>query len=128
MLSVRIRGQTYRVSNETLDSVFGEAWRQVNVGLLHKRIQQHHDAGKLVARGHRLEVATTMQEAEQQLRSAQSQEEILRWGLYFLASQVAEAATELRALREAVAFDELAATAKLSRDSEREREHERGEP
>jgi hypothetical protein len=126
MLSVRIRSQTYRISNETLDSVFGDGWRQINVGLLHKRIQQHHDAGKLVARGHRLEVATTMQEAEQQLRSAESQDEILRWGLFFLASQIAEAAGELRALRETLAFDELAATAKLSRDSEREREKEHG--
>ena len=124
MLSVRIQGQTYRISNETLDSVFGEAWRQTNVGLLQKRIQQHHDAGKLVPRGHRLEVATTIQEAEQRLRSAESQEEILRWGLFYLASQIAEAASELRTLRETLAFDELAATARLSRDAARGQEHQ----
>jgi hypothetical protein len=124
MLSVRIQGQTYRISNETLDSVFGEAWRQTNVGLLQKRIQQHHDAGKLVLRGHRLEVATTIQEAEQRLRSAESQEEILRWGLFYLASQIAEAASELRTLRETLAFDELAATARLSRDAARGQEQQ----
>src|SRR6185312_4930669 len=60
------------------------------------------------------------------VRSAESQEEILRWGLFFLASQVAEAADEVRALRESLVFDELPATAKLSRDSEREREQEHG--
>ena len=59
MLSVRIRGQNYRISNETLDRVFGETWRDSNVGLLQKRIQQHHDARKLVVQGQRLQVATT---------------------------------------------------------------------
>ena len=126
MHSVRIRGQNYRISNETLDRVFGETWRDSNVGLLQKRIQQHHDAGKLVVQGQRLQVATTTQEAEQQLRLAESQEDILRWGLLYVASQITETATELRALREALPFDESAATAKLSRDSAREREQEHG--
>ena len=126
MLSVRIRGQNYRISNETLDRVFGGSWRDSNLGLLQKRIQQHHEAGKLVVQGQRLQVATTSQEAEQQLRLAESQEEILRWGLLYLASQLTEAATELRALREALAFDESAATTKLSRDSAHEREQEHG--
>jgi hypothetical protein len=124
MLSVRIRGQHYRISNETLDHVFGETWRQSDLGPLQKRIQQQHDAGKLVVQGQRLQIATTIQEAEQQLRSAESQEEILRWGLLYLASQITEATVELRTLREALGFDELAATARLSRDSARDEEQE----
>ena len=122
MRSVRIRGQNYRISNETLDRVFGDIWRGFDRGLLQKRIQDHHDAGRLVVQGHRLQVATTNQEAEQQLRSAETEEEILRWGLLYVASQITEAATELRALRGTLAFDESAATAKLSRDFAREQE------
>lgn len=116
MLSVRIRGTKYRISNETLDRVFGEAWRHSDSGLLQKRIQQHHESGELVARGQRLEVATTTELAEQHLRSAESPEEILRWGLLYVASQITEATIELRALRDVLAFDESAATAKLSRE------------
>jgi hypothetical protein len=122
MHSVRIRGQNYRISNETLDRVFGDTWRRSNLGFLKKSIQDQHDAGKLVVQGQRLQVATKIQEAEQRLRSAETEEEILRWGLLCVASQISEAATELRALRETLAFDEAAATAKLSRDSAREQE------
>lgn len=125
MHSVRIRGQNYRISNETLDSVFGDTWRHLDLGLLRKRIQDQHDTGKLIVEGHRLQLATKIQEAEQQLRSAETAEEILRWGLLYAASQISEAATELRALRETLAFDESAATANLSRDSAHGREQER---
>jgi hypothetical protein len=121
MLSVRIRGQNYRISNETLDRVFGESWRRSNVEQLQKRIQNRHDEGKLVVQGQRLRLATPAEEAEQRLRSAEGQDEILRWGLLSLASQIAEAATEVRAGREALAFDESAATAKLSRDTSDDR-------
>jgi hypothetical protein len=116
MLSVRIRGDNYRISNETLDRVFGETWRHSSLGLLQARIKEQHDAGKLVIQGRRLQVATRSEEAEQQLRSAEGQEEILRWGLLYVASQIVETANEVRALREALAFEESAATAKLSRD------------
>jgi hypothetical protein len=128
MHSVRIRGQNYRISNETLDRVFGGNWRRSDRGLLRKHIEDQHDAGKLVVQGQRLQVATKIEEAEQQLRSAETEEEILRWGLLYLASQISEAATELRALRETLLFDESAATAKLSRDSahEQEEREERG--
>jgi hypothetical protein len=125
MHSVRIRGQNYRISNETLDRVFGDNWRRFDRGLLRKHIEDQHDAGKLVVQGQRLQVATKIEEAEQQLRSAETEEEILRWGLLYVASQISEAATELRALRETLLFDESAATAKLSRDSAHEQE-ERG--
>jgi hypothetical protein len=118
MHSVRIRGQNYRISNETLDRVFGDTWRRSDPGLLRKHIEDQHDAGKLVVQGQRLQVATEIQEAE-------TEEEILRWGLLYVASQISEAATELRALRETLLFDESAATAKLSRDSAHEQE-ERG--
>ena len=126
MFSVHIRGHKYRISNETLDRVFGETWRQYYPGVLQKRIQDQHDAGKLVIQGQRLQVATTIEEAEQQLRSAEGQEEILRWGLLYVGSQLMGSANETRALREALAFDESAATAELSRDSARERGQERG--
>jgi hypothetical protein len=124
MHSVRIRGQNYRISNETLDRVFGETWRRTTRGLLEKRIQDHHDAGKLVVQGKRLHVATTIQEADQQLRSAETEEEILRWGLLYVASQIADAVSELRALRETLAFDDAAATDKLSRDPGPDREED----
>jgi hypothetical protein len=116
MLSVRIRGQNYRISNETLDHVFGD-WRRSSVPHLQRRIQDRHDEGKLVVQGQRLRLATRTEEAEQRLRRSEGQEEILRWGLLYLAAQIAEAATEVRAMREALAFDESAATAKLSRDT-----------
>ena len=124
MISVRIRGHTYRISNETLDHVFGENWRQSTHGLLQKRIQDHHDAGKLVIRGQRLQIASPLDEAEQRLRSAESQEEILRWGLLYLGSQIRESVNEVRALREALTFDESASTAKLFRDPSPDREQE----
>jgi hypothetical protein len=125
MLSIRIRSHTYRISNETLDRVFGENWRQSSRGLLQKRIQDHHDAGRLVIRGQRLQIATPVDEAEQRLRSAESQPEILRWGLLYVGSQLGESVNELRALREGLTFDESASTAKLFRDPSPEREQER---
>jgi len=128
MLSVRIRGHDYRISNETLDRVFGENWRQSSRGLLQKRIQDHHDEGKLVIRGQRLHIATPLDEAEQRLRSAESQGEILRWGLLYVGSQISESVGELRALREALTFEESASTAKLFRDPSPEREPEGPQP
>jgi len=124
MLSVRIRGHTYRISNETLDHVFGENWRQSSRGLLQKRIENHHDEGKLVIRGQRLHVATPLDEAEQRLRSAESEGEILRWGLLYIGFQIRESVSEARALREALTFDESAAIAKLFHDPSPEREQE----
>jgi hypothetical protein len=84
---------------------------------LKKRIHERHDEGKLVVQGQRLRVATRAEEAEQRLRSAVAQDEILRWGLIYVGTQIAEAVTELRAVGEALEFDEAAATAKLSRDT-----------
>jgi hypothetical protein len=116
MLSVRIRGQNYRISNEALDRVFGESWRRVDVAQVQRQVRARHDEGKLVVQGRRLRLATQAEEAEQRLRLAESAEEFLRWGLAYVAAQIAEAAAEIRSLRKVVRFDESAATSKLSRD------------
>jgi hypothetical protein len=60
-------------------------------------VQERHDEGKLVVQGQRLRLATAAEEAEQRLRSAEGPDEILRWGLRYLASQIAQAASEVRA-------------------------------
>jgi hypothetical protein len=117
MLSVRIRGQDYRISNETLDRVLAQDWRRSSAVALQRRIQERLDEGKLVAQGRRLRGSTQVEEAEQRLRSAGGQEEILRWGLFYVAAQIAEAAAEIRSLGELAGFDESAATRKLSRDT-----------
>ena len=119
MLSVRIQGQKYRIANETLDRLVGaEIWRRLDSGLLQKRIQDEYLAGRLIeAQGHRLRLATTTEEAERRIRSEDDPGEILRWGLLHIASQVAEVADQLRALRDAVQFDTDAATVSLSRDT-----------
>ena len=119
MLSVRIQGQTYRISNETLDRLLGaEIWRRLDSGLLQKRIQDEYLAGRLIeAQGHRLRLATTTEEAERRIRSEDDPGEILRWGLLHIASQVAEVAGQLRALHDAVQFDTDVATVSLSRDT-----------
>jgi hypothetical protein len=116
MLTVRVQGQNYRISNETLDRLFGANWRSVNSGSLKNSIRQHYEAGRLIVRGQRLQVASASEEAQHLLRSAETTEEILRWGLLYAVSQLATIADELRALREARQFDASAATEKLSRD------------
>jgi hypothetical protein len=121
MLSVRIRGHNYRISNETLDRVLGEGWRQSNEGFLRKRLEDLLDSGALIARGHRLHRATRLEHAEQQLRMAERQEEIFRWGLLYVGLQIEDAATGVWAVGE-LAFDESVATTKLSRDPTPERQ------
>jgi hypothetical protein len=123
MLSVRVGAHTYTIANETLDRVLGEGWRRSNEGFLRTRIGDLLDSGALIARGKRLHRATRLEHAEQQLRMAERQEEILRWGLLYAGLQVEEAATGLWALGE-VAFDESVATTKLSRDTTPERQQE----
>jgi hypothetical protein len=117
MLSVRIRDQNYRVSNETLDRALGESWRSATAAELRRRVQASYDEGKLLAKGQRLRSATMAEEAEQRLRWAETQAEILRWGLLNLAYHIAEVAAEVRSLRKAVSSDESAASARLSRDT-----------
>jgi hypothetical protein len=119
MLSVRIQGQRYRISNETLDRLVGaDNWRRMASGLLQKRIQEEHLAGRLIeTQGHRLRLASTTEEAERRLRSEDDPGEILRWGLLHIASQVAEVANQLRDLPDAVQFETDAASASLSRDT-----------
>jgi hypothetical protein len=117
MLSVRIRGQNYRISNDTLDRVLEQDWRGSSVVQLQRRVKDRLDEGKLVAQGRRLRRSTQVEEAEQRLRSAGGREEILRWGLFYVAAQIAEAAMEIRSLGELAGFDESAATRKLSRDT-----------
>ena len=119
MLSVRIQGQTYRISNKTLDRLVGSNdWVQVDSGLLQNRIRDEYLAGRLIeTQGQRLRLATTSEEAERRIRSEDDPGEILRWGLLHIASQVAEVADQLRALHDAVQFDSDAATVSLSRDT-----------
>ena len=121
MLSVRIQGQTYRISNETLDRLIGsENWRHVDSHLLRIRIQDEYLAGRLTeTQGQRLRLATTNEEAERRIRSEGDPAEILRWGLLHIAAQVAEVADQLRTLHDAVQVDSDAANASLSRDTSR---------
>jgi hypothetical protein len=117
MLSVRIEGQDYRVSNETLDRLFGDdRWRRMDRTLLNISIRDYHRTGRLTVRRQRLRLTSPTEEAERRLRSEDSRDEILRWGMLYVASQCAEVANELRALRDALQFDTSAATATLSRD------------
>jgi hypothetical protein len=122
MLSVRIGAQTYTISNATLDSVFGHAWRDADQAMLRQRIKLRLEAGSLIIRGQRLHPASSLEHSEQQLRAAETQDEILRWGLLYVGLQIAEATTGLWALGEA-AYDESATTAKLSRDPAPEEKH-----
>jgi len=91
MLSVRIQGQTYRISNETLDRLVGaDGWRRMGSGLLQNRIRDEYLAGRLIeTQGQRLRLATPTEEVERRLRSEDDPGEILRWGLLHIASQVA---------------------------------------
>jgi hypothetical protein len=119
MLSVRIQGQTYRISNETLDRLVGaETWRDMGSTILENRIRDEHLAGRLIeTHGQRLRLTTPTEQAERRLRSEDDPGEILRWGLLHIASQVADVADQLRALHDAVQFDTDAATVSLSRDT-----------
>jgi hypothetical protein len=118
MLSVRIKGQKYRIGNETLDRLLGsEIWRRVDSGLLQKRIQDEYLAGRLVETQGRLRLATTTEEAERRIRSEKDPAEILRWGLLHISSQLTEVADQLRSLHDTVQFDRDAATVSLSRDT-----------
>jgi hypothetical protein len=117
MLSVRVQGQNYRVTNETLDALFGiDRWRHMESGLLRSRLREHHRTGRLVTQGQRLRRPSPIEEAESRLRSEDSRDEILRWGMLHVASQLADVANELRALRDTLQFDASATEAKLSRD------------
>jgi hypothetical protein len=116
MLTVRVQGQNYRITNETLDRMFGANWRTADPGLLKKSIQKHHEGGRLIIRGEWLQVSSATEEAQHALRSAETEEEILRWGLLYASSQLAAIADELRALREALQFDVSASNRELSRD------------
>jgi hypothetical protein len=115
MLSVRIRDQQYRISNETLDQLFRN-WRRMNITILENRVRTQHGVGKLVIQGQRLRLASAIEEAEQRLRSAEEPDEILRSGFLYSAALLAELASDVRALRESLEVDTSAVNAKLSRD------------
>jgi hypothetical protein len=119
MLSVRIQGQTYRISNKTLDRLVGaNDWVHVDSGLLQNRIRHEYLAGRLIeTQGRRLRLATPSEEAERRLRSEDDPGEIVRWGLLYIGSQLADVADRLRALDDAAQFDTDATTASLSRDT-----------
>jgi hypothetical protein len=119
MLSVRIQGKKYRISNETLDRLIGaESWGRMDSGLRQNRIRDEYQAGRLIeTQGQRLRLASPNEEAAHRLRSEEEPGEILRWGLLHIAGQVTEIADQLRALNDAAQFDSDAATAGLSRDT-----------
>jgi len=119
MLSVRIQGQTYRISNKTLDRLVGaNDWVHVDSGLLQNRIRHEYLAGRLIeTQGRRLRLATPSEEAERRLRSEDDPGEIVRWGLLYIGSQLADVADRLRALDDAAQFETDAKTASLSRDT-----------
>ena len=125
MLSVRVQGQEYRVSNETLDHLFGlNAWRQIDPSLLKVRVRDQHRAGNLIIDGRRLRPISTIEQAEQRLRREADLNEILRWGILYLAEELAELTNEVRLLRDAVQFDASALTEKLARDPGQDVEQE----
>jgi hypothetical protein len=119
MLSVRIQGKKYRVSNETLDRLVGaESWGRMDSGLLQNRIRDEYLAGRLIeTQGQRLRLSSPREEAARRLRSEEDPGEILRWGLLHIAAQVTEVADQLRALSAAAQFDSDAASESLSRDT-----------
>ena len=120
MISVRVQGQEYRVSNETLDHLFGvNAWRQIDPSLLKTRIRDQHRAGNLIVDGRRLRPVSTIEQSKQRIRHEDNRDEILRWGVLYLAEELAELKEELRMLREALLFDTSALTEKLARDPAR---------
>jgi hypothetical protein len=100
MLSVRIEGQKYWVTNETLDRLFGvDKWRRLDPALLHNRVRHHHRAGRLILDRQRVQLASPLEEAESRLRAENNRDEILRWGFLHVAAGLAQIADEIRALR-----------------------------
>jgi hypothetical protein len=100
MLSVRIEGQKYRVTNATLDRLFGvDEWRRLDPALVQNSIRQHHRAGRLVVDRQRVRFASPLEEAESRLRAEDNRDEIVRWGFLRVAAGLAQIAEEIRALR-----------------------------
>ena len=119
MLSIRVQSRDYRVTNETLDRLFGgSAWRRMNISVLQNSIRAFHSAGKLVIDGQRLRLASVSEEVEQQLRTAEEPSEILRAGFLYLGAQLAELKREFESLRESSEFNGVATTESLSRDTD----------
>jgi hypothetical protein len=122
MLSVRLQGQDYGISDETLDRLFGAArWRRQHPSVLQNSIRAHHRGGRLVINRQRLRIASPLEEAESRLRAEDSGDEILRWGFLRIAAGLAQIADEIRALPRARPeasdqFDSSAAEEKLTRD------------
>ena len=116
MLEVRISHRMYRVTNATLDQVFGAGvWRRMATPQLMESVKTHHDAGKLVIDGQRLRAASMSEEAERRLRASESLEEIARNGLLLIGAQITELAADVRSLREHVERDTSVANAPLAR-------------
>jgi hypothetical protein len=128
VIKVRIQGQEFSVTNETLDRLFPHrSWRQLEPWSLERALGDRRAAGVLVTEGRRLRLATPIEEAEHRLRHGESVDETLRGALLYLAArleplreiaaQVQALAGEVRALREAVEL-EAGTTAALARERE----------
>jgi hypothetical protein len=116
MLEVRISHSMYRVTNATLDQLFGAGlWRKMATPRLTENVKAHHDAGRLVVDGQRLRVASASEQATHRLRTSDGLEEILRNGLLAIAAEIAELATDVRSLREQFELDGGAANAPVTR-------------
>jgi outer membrane murein-binding lipoprotein Lpp len=116
MLEVRISHRMYRITNATLDQLFGAGvWRTLPTQRLIESVKAHHDAGRLVIDGQRLRSASVSEEAAHRLRTSKELDEIIRSGLLSIAAQIAELASDVRSLREQFELDGEAANAPLAR-------------
>jgi hypothetical protein len=123
MLEVRINHDKYRVTNATLDQVFGEGiWRRMGTTMLDKAVEAQHAKGRLVVDGRRLRRASPTEEAAEHLRTSESLEEIIRHGFICIAARLTELASDVRQLREQFEFDAEASNAPLARAGEETRQ------
>jgi hypothetical protein len=123
MLSVRVEGQKYWVTHETLDRLFGvDKWRRLDPALLQNRVRHHHRAGRLILDDQHVRLASPLEEAESRLRAEKNRDEILRWGFLRVAAGLAQIADEIRALRtltESRDIEELEAATRSARPEAR---------
>jgi transposase len=116
MLEVRISHRMCRITNATLDQLYGaERWRSMPTRRLRESVKAHHDSGRLVMDGQRLRAASVSEEAAHRLRTSEELDEIIRSGLLSIAAQIAELASDVRSLREQFELDGEAANAPLAR-------------
>jgi hypothetical protein len=116
LLAVRIHQKTYRVSNATLDELFGVGrWRNMNSARLEQDLRAQHAVGALVSDGHRLRLPSASEQAEQRLRSVDGHDEILRNGLLYVATEIKALRAELQSFRDSLDSETTVANEPISR-------------